>query len=105
MNRMTSVHAVCCAALGLVLAGCGDKAKPDPSAGAPPPAKVERENDSSMVHVDRPEQFALAVAASFQAAPELSATGVVSPTYRAACRWSRWFRAGLLKSTPAWGTR
>ena len=82
MNRMTSVHAVCCAALGLVLAGCGDKAKPDPSAGAPPPAKVERENDSSMVHVDRPEQFALAVAA-----------------------WSRWFRAGLLKSTPAWGTR
>jgi cobalt-zinc-cadmium efflux system membrane fusion protein len=79
MTCTTSVHAVCCAALGLVLAGCGDMAKPDPSAGAPPPAKVERENDSSMVHVDRPEQFALAVAASFQAAPELSVTGVVSP--------------------------
>ncbi|MGD0580256.1 MAG: efflux RND transporter periplasmic adaptor subunit, partial [Bryobacteraceae bacterium] len=79
MKRTTSMHAILCAALGLVLAGCGDKAKPDPAAGAPPPAKVERENDSSIVQVDHPEQFALAVAASFKAAPELSATGVVSP--------------------------
>lgn len=79
MKPTTSICVLLTAALGLVLAGCGEKAKPDPAAEAPPPAKVESENDSSIVKVDHPEQFALAVAAAFKAAPQLSVTGVVSP--------------------------
>ena len=60
--------------------GCGGKAqKEDPAAGAPPPAKVEREADASLVKVDRPEQFALATASLYMALPELAVTGVVSP--------------------------
>jgi cobalt-zinc-cadmium efflux system membrane fusion protein len=83
MNRKAAIE-IClgvglCVALCLMLAGCGAKAAPDPSAGAPPPAKVEKELDSSMVKVDHPEQFPLATAAVYQAASELNATGSVSP--------------------------
>src|SRR5579863_1235604 len=65
--------------LGVFLAGCGAKGKmPDENAGAPPPAKVEREPDASMVKVDHPEQFALAAATRHDAARELNVTGVIS---------------------------
>ena len=65
--------------LVLFLAGCGAKGKmPDAEAGAPPPAKVEREADASMVKVDHPEQFPLATAVRYDAASELNVTGVVS---------------------------
>src|SRR5215469_9978320 len=70
------VHAF---ALGLFLAGCnGNQA--DPKAEAPPPAQVEREDNSSgLVQVDHPEQFPLYTAVAHEATPELNATGVVSP--------------------------
>jgi cobalt-zinc-cadmium efflux system membrane fusion protein len=79
MKRSISIGVCLTAALGLLLAGCGQKATPDPGGGAPPPAQVERETDSSIVKVDHPEQFAVAAATAFKAAPELSVTGVVNP--------------------------
>lgn len=61
------------------LSGCGAKGDtPDPGAGAPPPAQVEKEQDSSIVKVDKPDQFPLATATARSVAPELNATGSVS---------------------------
>jgi len=62
----------------LLLAGCG-KGKEDPGAEAPPPAQVEHEQDGSVIQVDHPEQFPLAVAAAHSSRPELAVTGVVAP--------------------------
>jgi membrane fusion protein, heavy metal efflux system len=67
-------------AITALLAGCGGKTKKDESgAGAPPPVKVEREADASVVKIDKPNQFPLAVAAEYSASTELGVTGVVSP--------------------------
>src|ERR1700681_3377031 len=63
---------------GWVLAGCSE-GKGDPKAEAPPPARVEHEEDVSVVRVDHPEQFPLATAAAHTSASQLSATGTVSP--------------------------
>jgi cobalt-zinc-cadmium efflux system membrane fusion protein len=58
--------------------GCkGGKA--DAAAEAPPPAQVEREQDGGGFKVDHPEQYALATAGEYSAAPELNVTGTVSP--------------------------
>jgi cobalt-zinc-cadmium efflux system membrane fusion protein len=67
-------------AVAVLLSGCGDKGKKqDAAAGAPPPAKIEREADASIVKVDRPEQFALATATAYTTSPELAVTGAVNP--------------------------
>jgi cobalt-zinc-cadmium efflux system membrane fusion protein len=63
---------------GWFLAGCGE-GKGDPRATAPPPAKVEHEEDVNVVRVDHPEQFPLAAAAAHASTSQLSATGTVSP--------------------------
>jgi cobalt-zinc-cadmium efflux system membrane fusion protein len=60
------------------MAGCGDS-KGDPKAEAPPPPKVEHEQDVNIFQVDHPEQFPLATAEEHRAASQLQATGVVSP--------------------------
>jgi cobalt-zinc-cadmium efflux system membrane fusion protein len=65
-------------ALGLFLAGCGE-GKGDPKAEAPPPAKVESEQNASVFQVDHPEQFPLATALAHDATSQLTATGTVSP--------------------------
>jgi len=65
-----------CAAVFLA-AGCGRKS--DSGSGAPPPAKVEKETDVSLLQVEHPEQFPLAKATEYLAASTLSVTGVVSP--------------------------
>ncbi len=65
-------------ATALACAGCGS-GKTDPAAEAPPPAQVVPEQDGSTVHVDHPEQFALATAAQHMSRSELVVTGVVSP--------------------------
>lgn len=65
-------------ALLLFLVGCGKK-KEDPGAGAPPPAQVVSEQDGSVVKVEHPEQFPLATASEYDAAPTLVVTGVVNP--------------------------
>jgi cobalt-zinc-cadmium efflux system membrane fusion protein len=80
MNRKIVIMEVgFCVAAMLGLAGCGDKVKADPAAGAPPPAPVERELDASTVKVDHPNQFPLATALERKTAPELNVTGVVNP--------------------------
>jgi cobalt-zinc-cadmium efflux system membrane fusion protein len=76
-NR-TGLFALAC--LALLASACGKKEeKADPAAMAPPPAQVEKIGDPSHVTVDHPEQFPLVEAAKFEAADELSVTGVVAP--------------------------
>jgi len=64
--------------LGLFLAGCG-QSKGDPKAEAPPPVKVESEQDLNVFQVDHPEQFPLATAAAHDSTSQLTVTGTVSP--------------------------
>ncbi|MGD0230969.1 MAG: efflux RND transporter periplasmic adaptor subunit [Syntrophorhabdales bacterium] len=60
-----------------LLTACGPKVEAD--LGAPPPAQVEREQDSSLFKIAHQEQFPLAMAGEHKAAPELTVTGAVSP--------------------------
>jgi cobalt-zinc-cadmium efflux system membrane fusion protein len=53
--------------------------KADAKAEMPPAAVVEPEPDASVVKVDHPEQFPLATAVEYNAAPELRVTGTVNP--------------------------
>jgi membrane fusion protein, heavy metal efflux system len=64
--------------LGLCLAGCG-QSKGDPKAEAPPPVKVESEQDLNIFQVDHPEQFPLATAVAHEARSQLTVTGTVAP--------------------------
>lgn len=64
-------------AAAVLLAGCSGKA--DPRAEAPPPAKVQNEQDFNAFHVDHPERFPLVTAVANESASKLIATGVVSP--------------------------
>jgi cobalt-zinc-cadmium efflux system membrane fusion protein len=63
----------------LLLAGCSGDASKNAAAEAPPPAQVEHEGDASLVQVDHAAQFPLATAIEYKAAPQLTATGVVTP--------------------------
>ena len=67
-----------CLPLGLFLGGCGADVKADPKAEMPPPAVVEHESDANVFKVDRPEQFPLATAAQYDAAPQLNVTGSIT---------------------------
>src|SRR5713226_2099270 len=64
--------------LGLFLAGCG-QSKGDPKAEAPPPAKVESEQDLNVFKADHPEQFPLATAVAHETTSKLTVTGTVNP--------------------------
>jgi len=63
---------------GAFLAGCG-QSKGDPKAEAPPPVKVENEQDLNVFQVDHPQQFALATAVAHESASQLTVTGTVTP--------------------------
>lgn len=65
------------AGLFVMLISCGDKK--ETGDGAPPPAKVEKEQDVNLLQVDHPEQFPLSGATEYFAAPTLTVTGVVTP--------------------------
>lgn len=67
-----------CLAVGFLAVGCGDTEK-DKNAGAPPPLKVEQASDPDVFQVDHPDQFPLVTAAEHFAAPQLKATGTVTP--------------------------
>jgi cobalt-zinc-cadmium efflux system membrane fusion protein len=70
--------AILCLPLSLLLLGCGET-KADPKAEAPLPATVEPDLDANNFKVDHPEQFPLATAVEYKAAPALNVTGVVQP--------------------------
>jgi cobalt-zinc-cadmium efflux system membrane fusion protein len=61
------------------LAGCSKKEKSDPAAEAPPPAQVVVALDQNNLKVEHAEQFPLVTAVEHSAAPELNATGAVTP--------------------------
>jgi membrane fusion protein, heavy metal efflux system len=63
---------------GWFFVGCS-QGKGDPKAEAPPPARVEHEEDVNVLRVDHPEQFPLATAVVHASTSQLSATGAVSP--------------------------
>jgi cobalt-zinc-cadmium efflux system membrane fusion protein len=67
-------------ALSALLSGCEGnvKAQPDASAGAPLAVVVEKGMNAGNFKVDHPEQFPLAIAGEYKAAPELNVTGVVN---------------------------
>jgi membrane fusion protein, heavy metal efflux system len=59
------------------VAGCGGKA--ETGSAAPPPAKVEKEGDVSLLQVEHPEQFPLVKAAEYSSVSTLKVTGVITP--------------------------
>ncbi len=61
------------------LAGCNRKVQADASDGAPPPAHVEHEQDSTGFRPEHPERFALVNVREHKVAPELKVTGSVAP--------------------------
>ncbi len=58
--------------------GCGH-GKENAALEAPPPAQVEHEQDLSVIQVEHPEQFPLALAVERDAASQLVVTGAVTP--------------------------
>ena len=80
MNRAGTVNlALWLAVAGLLVTSCGSDPKQSAAAEAPPPNQVEHENDANIVQVDDPAQFPLAAATGYNAASQLTVTGVVSP--------------------------
>ena len=79
MNERTQIWLVSISlALALFLAGC-ESGKADAAAEAPPPPKVEHENDGTLIKVDHPEQFPIVAASEYLSTATLNATGVVGP--------------------------
>ncbi len=81
MNRLLIFQAAFCMGLCLLSAGCDRKvAAQEGAAGSGAvPTTVQPDLDPNNFKVDHPEQFPLATAGEHVAAPELNATGVVSP--------------------------
>ncbi len=79
---MTAKHSFRFAAAAiavLLLQGCGQKTK-NPSAEAPPaPKSIVTAGDDALVHLDRPDQFPLVAAGSYEATSSLNVTGQVNP--------------------------
>jgi len=69
---------ILCICLSALFLGC-DRDKADAPAEAPPPLKVERAADASVVKVDHPEKFSLTTVGEHEATPALTVTGVVNP--------------------------
>jgi cobalt-zinc-cadmium efflux system membrane fusion protein len=82
MNRLLVFEATACLGLALAVIGCDRKVTAQENAVAstgPVPTTVEPDMDSNNFKVEHPEHFPLAAAGEHVAAPELNATGVVSP--------------------------
>jgi cobalt-zinc-cadmium efflux system membrane fusion protein len=78
MRRLSIQIAMLLLMVSLFLSACNDS-KNDPTAGAPPPLKVERAEDRNLFQVDRPEQFPLTAAIEHVTVSQLKATGTVNP--------------------------
>ena len=84
MNRTQLWQVIACGALTVLSAGCQQKVSAQAKALAgtgtgPLPITVVPDLDANNFKVDHPEQFPLATAGEYMAAPELNVTGVVSP--------------------------
>ena len=79
MNHGMTFRMTRLAIFGIFLAACGGKSENAGNGGAPPPAKVEKEQDVSLLTVDNPGQFPLVKATQYLAAPTLTVTGTVNP--------------------------
>ncbi len=82
MNRLIVLEATACVGLSLLVAGCERKVSAQGSALAsvgPVSTTVVPDMDPNNFKVEHPEQFSLATAGEYTAAPELNVTGVVSP--------------------------
>ncbi len=66
------------AGAGPFLSGCGDS-KGGPKAEAPPPAKVQSEQDVNAFRVESPEKFPLVQAIAHESSSQLTVTGTVGP--------------------------
>jgi cobalt-zinc-cadmium efflux system membrane fusion protein len=73
----TMLAAILAVSFVFLLAACDHKE--DPKAEAPPKAQVQPDLDANNFAVDHPDQFPLATAAEYKAAPALNVTGVVQP--------------------------
>ena len=80
MSRTNYIPIALSIAAALLLAGCEKVVKADPAKEAPPTApQVVPAGNSSVVTVDKPEQYAVVTAGKYEAAPELNVTGTVTP--------------------------
>jgi cobalt-zinc-cadmium efflux system membrane fusion protein len=82
MNRVFLLKASLCLCVSLSTLACGRPvtvASAHDSDTGPHPASVEPDMDANNFKVDHPEQFPLATAGEYVAAPELNVTGVVGP--------------------------
>ena len=81
MNRLHVLELVFFLGVSILCAGCEKKATAEGSSlgTGPVPTHVVSESDSTNIKVDHAELFPLVTAGEHAAAPELNATGVVSP--------------------------
>jgi cobalt-zinc-cadmium efflux system membrane fusion protein len=77
MMNSSILKPLCCLALCLSLAACEKKFNPED--GAPQPPQVVDTSNSSVVSVDKPEQFSLVTADRVEARAQLNVTGSVNP--------------------------
>jgi membrane fusion protein, heavy metal efflux system len=79
MNRTILLPTVLGFALAIVLAGCSRQAAArDSQLQDAPSVEIEHEQDGVVIAVEHPEQYPLAAASSYAAAPVLKVTGVVT---------------------------
>jgi cobalt-zinc-cadmium efflux system membrane fusion protein len=81
MNRLVLLEVAVFAGLSLMVAGCERKVTAQGAQGGTGPAAitVQPDLDANNFTVEHPEQFPLAAAGEYVAAPELNVTGVVNP--------------------------
>jgi len=78
MKPIVVLEGMLAAALSIWLAGCSQRAKADARIRELPPIEIEHRTGSTLVKVDRPEQFPVVAAAKHESSPELNVTGVIS---------------------------
>ena len=81
MNRWYLLEISLCVCAALSLTGCGKGVSAQTQANLPGPQEsaVVPDMDPNNFQVDHPEQYPLAAAGEYAAAPELNVTGVVNP--------------------------
>jgi cobalt-zinc-cadmium efflux system membrane fusion protein len=79
MNRWYLLEIGLCVGLALSNAACGKHVSAQNALPGPQPSTVESDMDPNNLKVDHPEQFPVATAGEYLAAPELNVTGVVNP--------------------------